>query len=159
MPNESNQSSPLQSTLSELKVRGTPSSTSTLNPPTPLQPPAPSVSDDHPGGENPGLVAMPNEIKVPRPTASASVHRDATGWTGSTRDRDGAKRPKPIWWIWGDLFSVGGGGANAKRISRIVGAKPNMNITVRTRGVCVCVTLGVIGILSDCFSFTVVFLV
>ena len=26
-------------------------------------------------------------------------------------------------------------------------------------GVCVCVTLGIIGILSDCFSFTVVFLV
>ena len=25
--------------------------------------------------------------------------------------------------------------------------------------VCVCVTLGIIGILSDCFSFTVVFLV
>ena len=26
-------------------------------------------------------------------------------------------------------------------------------------GVCVCVTLGIIGILSDCFRFTVVFLV
>ena len=33
--------------------------------------------------------------------------------------------------------------------------------TGRARGhpVCVCVTLGIIGILSDCFSFTVVFLV
>ena len=33
------------------------------------------------------------------------------------------------------------------------------NCLAGLRDVCVCVTLGVIGILSDCFSFTVVFLV